>query len=74
MGQDKGSIVRTARVALDGRAPLPQPKVVLQLQNQRLFSKAAGGVVIGTCFWKATWQQVGRVLNMFLTSISRNLS
>lgn len=68
MGQDKGSIVRTTQEALDERVPRPQPEVLLQLQNQRLFFEAAGGVVIGTCFWKATWQQVVRVLNMFLPS------
>lgn len=73
-GQDKGFIVRTACEAMDGREPLPQAKVLLQLQKQKLFSKAPGGVVIGTCFWKATWQQVVRDLNMFLPSISRNLS
>lgn len=54
--------------------PSPLPEVLLQSQNQRLFSNAAGGVVIGTCFWKATWQQVLRALKIFLPFTSRNLS
>ena len=66
--QDKGAIVRTTQEALDGSMPFPQPEVLLQLQNQRLFFEAAGGAVIGTCFWKANWQQVVRVLNTFLPS------
>ena len=50
---------------------LPQPEVLPPWQNQKAL--LSGGGVIGTCFWKAAWQQVRRALKMSLPSTSRNL-
>lgn len=57
-----------------GERPSPSPRCCCNHRIKRLFFNAAGGGIIGTCFWKATWQQVLRALKMFLPSTSRNLS
>lgn len=57
-----------------GECPSPSPRCCCNHRIKRLFSNAAGGAIMGTCFWKATWQPVLTALKMVLPSISRNLS